>query len=202
LTKYPFLLFTICSLSSFGQQLERVPEHTTDTVHVKGDHFIFINDHAYYVQNDSILYLPDSVELHIRKNNMKKTDAFYENIKGKMSKSKISSFIYDQIFKSENTSTPPDEELSGQRFNPYENESIKFINYNHLDFFGTNINDTTVQNESRWTKPLNRFHIHTKDWVVEKNILFSDGEKLALKLWSIVREFYVDKHISKTPEYT
>ncbi|MEQ9404617.1 MAG: hypothetical protein RIM99_13580 [Cyclobacteriaceae bacterium] len=143
-----------------------------DTVFVKGNHFIFINDDAYYVRNDSTLLLSDTVEFYVRKNNMERTEAFYKNLEGSMSKGKISSLIYEQLFKNKNGIKPHDEESSGQRFIAYENDTIKHIKYKYLKVFGSDINDTTINNPNRWTSILNKSHIHTRKWVVRKNLLF------------------------------
>ncbi|MEP1093686.1 MAG: hypothetical protein ABJG78_01175 [Cyclobacteriaceae bacterium] len=176
--RYLFSFFVFCSFSLLAQDISDNPEHTIDTVHVKGDRFIFIGDHAYYVRRDSTLFLPDTVEFYIRKNNLEKTDAFYEQLEGRLTKRRVSRLIYEQLFKSHQEGKPHGEESSSQRFMAYQNERIKFINYKYLKVFGSDINDTTVNKANKWTEILNKYHVHTREWVVRKNLLFKTGDRI------------------------
>lgn len=181
MNKYTSIVFYFCLLygsTSFAQQFGKNPEHSLDTIRVKGNRFCFIGDHAYYIHKDTILVLPDTVEFYIRKNNMQRTDKFYNQVETKMSKHKASSLIYDFLFKSAQAHQPHNEESSEQRFTPFESESIKNIDYKFLKIFGSDINDTTINSPSKWAKPLNKIHIHTRKWVVKKNILFNHEEKI------------------------
>lgn len=164
--------------TALAQQFEENPEVLMDTIKVKGDRFIFLNDDAYYVHKDTICVIPDTIDFYVRKNNMKKTDDFYRQVEQKMSKRKVSSLMYDYLFKNNNGHEPHGEESSEQRFTPYENESIKQIGYKPLTPFGSNINDTTANNPSRWEKPLNNIHMHTREWIIRKNTLFKKNEKI------------------------
>lgn len=163
---------------SMAQKFDKVPLHKMDTVHVKGDRFVFIDDDAYYIKNDTVFLLPDTVEFHVRKNNLDRTDNFYQQIKSKMSKTRVSSLIYEFLFRSNEEGKPHAEASSGQRFTAYENEYIRKIKYKHLQVFGSDINDTTIYKSNRWTRPLNKIHIHTRSWVVKKNVLFKKGDKI------------------------
>lgn len=150
-----------------------------DTVRVKADRFIFIDDNAYYVKNDTVFILPDSVEFHVKKNNMDRTDSFYLKVEQKMSKRKVSSLVYDLLFNSTSSNKPHTEESSEQRFTPFENETIDNIEYQHLNVFGSSINDTTINKETKWTRPFNRSHIHTRKWVVRKNLMFKEKDDIS-----------------------
>ncbi|MEP4091669.1 hypothetical protein [Reichenbachiella sp.] len=172
------LLSLCCGHSIYAQQFEENPDVLMDTIKVKGDRFIFLNDDAYYVRKDTVCIIPDTVDFYVRKNNMKKTDNFYSQVEKKMSKGKVSSMMYDYLFKSKNGNEPHGEESSEQRFTPYENESIKHIGYKPLPVFGSNINDTTINNPSRWEKPLNNVHVHTQEWIIRKNTLFEKNQKI------------------------
>ena len=179
MTRYLFSIFVFCNLIGFAQDINDNPEHTIDTVHVKGDRFIFMGDDAYYVRNDSTLYLPDTVEFYVRRNNLEKTDAFYDQLEGKLTKRKVSRLIYEQLFKSHQEGKPHDEESSSQRFMAYENEKIKFVKYKYLNVFGSDINDTTANKSRTATDILNKAHVHTREWVVRKNLVFKNGERFS-----------------------
>ncbi len=179
MAKYFYSLLLLFYLSSPGQEIKENPEHTIDTVHVKGDRFIFVGEDAYYVKNDSTLFLPDTVEFYIRKNNMERTDAFYKGLEGKLTKRKISRLVYEQLFISHKKDEPHNEGSSSQRFIAYENERMKELRYKYLNVFGSDINDTIADNSNRWTNLLNKSHIHTRRWVVRKNLLFKAGDLIS-----------------------
>ena len=152
-----------------------------DTVKVKGDRFVFIGDDAYYTRRDTTFIVPDTLEFHVRRNNMDKSQNFYKSLDAKMSKSRLSSLMHDLLFKDVKEERPRKESSSAQRFTPYENERIDLINYKSLNVFGSSINDTTKNKETKWTRPFNRSHIHTRKWVVRKNLQFKEKEKIQSK---------------------
>ncbi len=149
-----------------------------DTIKVKGNRFAFIGEDVYYITSDTIFIVPDTIEFHVRRNNMDRTDSFYKNIETKMSKSRASSLMYDLLFKGTNDSKPHKETSSAQRFTPYDNERIDQIKYKSLNVFGSSINDTTKNKENKWTKPFNRSHINTRKWVIKKNLQFEINNKV------------------------
>ncbi len=179
MAKYFCSLLVFTHFTLLAQEIKETPSHTIDTVHVKGDRFIFIGEDAYYVKNDSTLFLPDTVEFYVRKNNMERTDAFYQKLEGKMTKRKVSRLMYEQLFKSHKKDEPHDEGSSSQRFIAYEREQIKNIRYKYLNVFGSDINDTTVSTSNKWVDLLNKSHIHTREWVVRKNLLFKPGDRIS-----------------------
>lgn len=148
-----------------------------DSVRVKGDRFIFIRDHAYYVRKDTIFIIPDTTDFYIRKNNLEKTQEFYKTVEKKMSKSKVTSMMYNAMFV-HNGHQPRAEEYHEQAFTPYERDIISNMKFKHLPVFGSNIKDTTVYNPSKWTKPVNKIHVHTQPWVIRKNLTFSKGDRV------------------------
>ncbi|WP_084372727.1 hypothetical protein [Reichenbachiella faecimaris] len=148
-----------------------------DTIRVKADRFLFIHDEAYYARVDTIFILPDTTDFYIRKNNMERTQEFYRRVETKMSKSKLANVMYDYMF-SQNSSSPRTEEFHEQRFTPYERESISAIRYKHLPIFGATVKDTTIYKPSKFSKPINKAHVYTRDWVIRRNLTFQSGDRI------------------------
>ncbi|MEO9965710.1 MAG: hypothetical protein ABJF11_07980 [Reichenbachiella sp.] len=167
------------STALYGQKkvLKAKPKAKMDTVRVKADRFIFIHDHAYYVRKDSVFILPDTTDFYIRKNNLERTQEFYKQVEKKMSKSKVASLMYGVMF-ANNGSSPRAEEFHEQAFTPYERDKISSLKYKHLPIFGATVKDTTKNNPSKWTKPLNKIHVHTQDWIIRKNLTFKEGDRV------------------------
>lgn len=173
------LLWLLPSTLIFAQEktLKPKPKLRMDSVRVKGDRFIFIRDHAYYVKKDTIYIIPDTTDFYIRKNNLEKTQEFYKTVEKKMSKSKVTSMMYNAMFVN-NGHQPRAEEFHEQAFTPYERDIISKLRFKHLAVFGSSIKDTTQYNPSKWTKPFNKIHVHTQPWVIKKNLTFSKGDRV------------------------
>lgn len=170
--KYLFTIILFSNFSLFAQQQQKNPRVSYDSIHVKGNRFIFIEEYAYYAHRDTVFVLPDTVEFYIRKNSLERTDKFYQSVENRMSKKKVSSLMYQYLFKSKKNEEPHDDESSSQRFFPYQNDIITDIGYKYLEVFGSDINDTTKNNPNKWTNVLNKSHVHTRKWVLRKNLLF------------------------------
>ncbi|WP_162555980.1 BamA/TamA family outer membrane protein [Reichenbachiella versicolor] len=161
-----------------AQKQTSTPEAKINKVSVKGDRFLLLDDDVYYIPHDTIIYVADTVDVLIRKNSLQKTQAFYDSVEHKMSKSKISSMVYDALFV-HSDKKPHNEKASEQRFSHFENEKIQSIKYKHLPIFGSRISDTTHYKPNKYTKPLNDIHVHTRNWIIRKNILFEEGSNIS-----------------------
>lgn len=178
MAKYFYSLLILSSGVLFGQEIKDLPQVDIDTIQVKGDRFIFIGEDVYYVMNDSTIFVPDTVEFYVKKNNLERSEAFYKSLEGRLTKRRVSRLVYEQLFKKTEKDEPHDDGSSGQRFMAYENERISKTRYKYLNVFGSDINDTTVNNATRWSGLVNKSHIHTRRWVVRRNLLFKDGDRI------------------------
>lgn len=154
------------------------PTSKMDTVRVKADRFLFVGDEAYYARVDTVFILPDTTNFYIRKNNMERTQEFYRRVETKMSKSKVANLMYDYMFVQNGSSKPRTEEFHEQRFTPYERETISDIKFKHLPIFGATVKDTTVYNPSKFSKPFNKIHVHTRDFIIRRNLTFESGDRI------------------------
>ncbi|UXX80523.1 hypothetical protein N7E81_05345 [Reichenbachiella carrageenanivorans] len=171
------LIYTLISLEATGQAKTFKTQPTTkmDSIKVKADRFIFINDQAYYARVDTIFVFPDTTDFYIRKNNMERSEEFYNQMEQKMSKSKLSNMMYDYMFVQED-SKPLTEEFHEQRFIPYERETVSSIDFKPMPIFGASVKDTTKYDPSNAMAAVNKIHIHTLDWIIKKNLTFKEGD--------------------------
>lgn len=109
---------------------------------------------------------------------MEKSENFYKNVEAAMSKHKLSSMVYDFLFRSPNKIKPHRESLTELRFVPYEGDHIEKLRYKHLKIFGTDINDTSYYRIDKLTDIVNKTHLHTSRILIRKNLLFRGNEKV------------------------
>lgn len=106
--------------------------------------------------------------------------AFYDTLKIKAEKRRITSLIYDMVFvktppagnaRKEMTSTAPFEEYSGRVIR--KREIIR------LNAFGTDIDDPLAYNPSKAGKFLNSTYTKTRTLVLNKYLLFREGDTIS-----------------------
>ncbi len=173
---FSILVFSYGFTPTLLAQLKSTPGSKIKEIQVKGDRFLFLDEEVFYVANDTIIFVPDTVDVLIRKHDLKRTEDFYKSVEEKMSKSKISSMVYDFIFVSPSAKRPHSEELSELRFDAYRMDQIHQLKFKKLKPFGTRIDDTTFYKPNKYVKQLNNIHWNTRNWVIRKNILFREGD--------------------------
>ncbi|PIB37077.1 hypothetical protein BFP72_17535 [Reichenbachiella sp. 5M10] len=159
-----------------AQIIQDKATYSIDSIRIRADRFLFLGDDVFYIQRDTVIAIPDTVDFFVRKQTLEKSDVFYDSVKEKMSRNKMSSMVYDAVFKSTAKGKVHGEGFSEFRFVPYEYAVVSPLEYKHLDIFGSSMNDTTKHNVDRYTNILNKLHVHTQRWVVRRNLTFRAGD--------------------------
>ena len=155
-----------------------LPASKVKKVNVKGDRFMIVNGTlVYYIPRDTVIYVADTVDILIKKQDIKRTEAFYDSVEIKMSKSKVSSLVYDLLFVDPDNK-PHGEVSSERRFNQFKGSRIKSIEHKPLAIFGTKMQDTSYYRPSKYSEIFNKTHVNTREFIVRKNILFEEGDKI------------------------
>src|SRR5690606_33870772 len=141
-----------------------------DTVLLPQDYIITIADSALYAKKDTVLILPDTVEYIIQPTPSDKTKAFYETLKNKFYRTKLTKELYDLLFTDIPEAPQPSEETEASAksidpYLPYEGKIIGNIRIRRVNVFGTSIDDTTRQVDSWIVNTGNRMHINSRTWV-------------------------------------
>ena len=151
-----------------------------DSLHVKGKSFLVLQDTSIYVKRDTIFYLPDSVVAKLRKDREVRSAEFYQKIKEKLSKRKVTKELYDFLFRDTSkpkapvkTNTSPTDD-----FESYNGRRINKIFIKRLDPFGTQVTDTSRQAKDWFSKAGNNTHATTKEWVVKNNLVVKEGDQV------------------------
>lgn len=154
-----------------------------DTVLLPQDYIITIADSALYAKKDTVLILPDTVDYIIQPTPSDKTKEFYETLKNKFYRTKLTKELYDLLFTEipEQPKSSDEEEETSRSiapYLPYEGKIIGNIRIKKVNVFGTSIDDTTRQVDSWIVNTGNKFHINSRTWVISKNLLVKKGDIL------------------------
>lgn len=105
---------------------------------------------------------------------------FYDSLEARASKSLITKTLYDLLIVSNKPSS--DKQISGTSEKDYLNSSgkiIRKVEIKRLGIFGSDINNPLSINTSRIEKLLNKTHLNTNEFIIRKNLLFSEGDTLS-----------------------
>lgn len=153
-------------------------ENKLDSVFVKGERYIYINNQPHFVPRDTIFVLADTADFFIRKNKIENSEEFYSKIGEKMSQSKVAELIYDQMFV-QSKDAPKGETKVETRFIQHNDFPIIAIDFKKLAVFGSNINDTSILKPPKGTAILNAINTNTQNWIIRKNLSFEEGQPLS-----------------------
>lgn len=159
--KYYFLIILITIPILLLSQTKKEFNNSTDTIDWNP---------SYTLRNDS-LYI----------NNQLKSDRFYDSLKTKASKNKITKTALKFLLVSEPASGKfiGVEDLRNEEYyNLYRGKIIRNIEILKLDVFGPSLKDTAVVSK-RWTDRIgNNTHIKTREFIIRNNLFFNKGDTI------------------------
>lgn len=110
-----------------------------------------------------------------------RTQQFYEKLKNTFYKTRVTRTIFDMLFVSPQNGTPPaisQENKSIKRYRPFQEKTIGNVTIRKLPPFGPTVTDTSTTASNWYKKAGNKLHFPTRDWVLEKNLLFETGSQV------------------------
>lgn len=109
-----------------------------------------------------------------------RTPVFYDSLKAKTSKYIVTRKIYDFLVVSGLTPVNKNiSESSDQNYLDHTGKKIRNIKIQRLNVFGTNINAPLHYDPDRLDSLLNKTHLNTNEFIVRKNLLFSEGDTVS-----------------------
>jgi len=109
------------------------------------------------------------------------TKTFYDSVYQKLGRHKVSKFLYSLAFVSPMIGTLPDSIQMLKSEVPYKKfkgKIIRRIQIKTLDPFGATVIDTAGKSQTWAGKTMNNVHRTTRKFVIRKNLLFKQGQKL------------------------
>ncbi|MEP2770684.1 MAG: hypothetical protein ABJH05_00960 [Fulvivirga sp.] len=155
-----------------------------DSVQVKGRSFLILGDSSIYVERDTVIILPDSVAIKLKRDESKRSDEFYKKLKEKLYKRRFTKELYDLLFTdppSNRPIAPPNpgsQTVSNGNYKKYEGRSIAKIRIKKLEVFGTSIHDTTKNVDSWAINIANDLHSYTRSRIIKNNVFFKEGDAI------------------------
>lgn len=106
--------------------------------------------------------------------------AFYDSLKVRAEKKRITSLLYDMIIVSPAAPGSARENLKNtSAFDVYEGRTIRNRKVIRLNAFGTNIDNPAEKDPSRAEKILNSSYTKTKSFILNKYLLFREGDTVS-----------------------
>lgn len=108
-----------------------------------------------------------------------KQDAFLDSLKERASKYLITRKLYDFLIVSNEISSKKEiTESSEKNYLIFTGKKIRKIDIQQLSVFGSNINSPLSFNPSKTEDLLNKTHLNTNEFIIRKNLLFSEGDAI------------------------
>ncbi len=136
--------------------------------------------------------IPASTELY--KNSL----VFYDSLKIKASKHLITKKLYDFVIVPRKPQyIKKITESSETNYLPFEGKKIRKIEIRRLNVFGSSIENPLSSDPNKIENLLNKTHLNTNDFIIRKNLLFSEGDTVSSLILSdnerIIRQLpYID----------
>ncbi len=169
-------------ISAFCVGQKKPKKTALDSVRVKGKSFLILGDSSIYVERDTMILLPDSVAIKLKRDETKRSDEFYKKLKEKLYKRRFTKELYDLLF-----TDPPSNEpkkasnansqiVTNGNYKKYAGKSIANIRIKKLEVFGTSIHDTTKNVDSWAINLANDLHSYTRSRIIKNNVFFEVGD--------------------------
>lgn len=172
------VLFSTNVVSFSQHKPAKKGQHRLDSIKVKAGHFFVIDKEAYYVSQDTVFVVPDTVQCYQKKHSLEGTDKFYNSLIDKLSKKKYSNLLYKLVFEKEEEKEQQAKEQEEEHFKhsrqgylTHEGKAINEIELKNLRVFGTDVEDTSKLETSVITKMLNGLHLHTREKIIRHNLV-------------------------------
>ena len=153
-----------------------------DTIAVQGNSFVLLPDSVFFTDRDTVIYVVDTIKSNMEAI-MKGTDlsqdtAFYQEVKRRMSRGKISRQLFDALFDLKKA-TPTS---AATRVRPVKRGTfargsvVGEISIKKLAVFGPSVTDTARQATKRLSRLYNSIHTYTNSRVLRNHLLLEKGD--------------------------
>lgn len=151
------------------------PQNDT-TIKISPGTFIQIRDSLSFFSNDTLLELPSSL-IPSAIPGSDKSISFYNSLKSKASKGKLTKRIYDLVIVAPDTiNSKRITGTSDARYVNYSGKKIRKIEIQRLNVFGTNFSNPASNNPKKFENLLNKTHVNTSERIIRKNLIFHEGD--------------------------
>jgi len=136
--------------------------------------FLFLLPALIIVANSNVL----NAQITTAKDTL--SQSFYDTLRVRSENHKVTRFLYDFLIVSPGSGESTRKRLSSTKpFDSFEGLTIRNTQFLRLNAFGSNIDNPLVYDPTRGEKFLNATYIKTRNFVLQKYLLFKKGDKLS-----------------------
>jgi hypothetical protein len=163
-----------------AQSEEYQQKTATDTVYIEGNTLLFNRDSLFFVENDTVIYLQDTIrnqlEALLKKQDSRLETQFFESLRQRKDSSSLSKRIINALTNLEAGSSTAPEAALQRNTSKAEGKIIRNIRIRGLEVFGTSLNDTADDVTSGIAGFANRMHMYTREKVLRNRLLLEAGD--------------------------
>lgn len=154
-----------------------------DTIIVERNSFVLLPDSAFFTERDTVIYVVDTIRSNLEaiiKQDNPQDSVFYNDLKRKMGRRKISRQLFDALFDLDRGAKdpPPPKTTPSDGPTSYEGSIVGNIRLQKLAVFGPSVTDTARQANNRLSRFYNSIHVHTHNRVLRNHLLLDKGDVL------------------------
>jgi hypothetical protein len=167
-----------------AQDTIRVKMVVIDTIEITANSFVLLPDSVFFTDRDTVIYVVDTIRTNIeaimKGADLSRDSAFYQEVKRRMDRRKISRQLFDALFDLQGptptTSKPRTRPV--QRGTFVQGSVVGEIRIKKLDVFGPSVTDTTQRATRRLSRLYNSLHVKTHNRVLRNQLLLKKGDLL------------------------
>jgi hypothetical protein len=152
----------------------------SDTLRLKSNQILILKDSVFIPSVDTIIIISQSVKYRVKQNPYQKSAAFYEKLKSKSERSRLSKELYDLMVRdtARNVMTTSKGIKSEQYFKDYQGKRIARITVQHVQMITGSVTDTLKKSSSNIIAKIDNGHRKTRSKLIKDNLLIADGDIL------------------------
>ncbi len=171
-------LLTLILCVSSGHAQEGVQ---LDTLKVPKRFVVELQDTIFVTERDTIIiYSPDD-SVSIVDLNQEKSKAFYDSLRAKSERHKVTGMLYDLMIREEQRVVDDTSNFVDSKapFYAYQNKRISSINFKKVAVLDGSVLDTTLTKSTGVGRAANALHVNTQTGVLRKLLMFKEGDKVS-----------------------
>jgi hypothetical protein len=155
------------------------PQVTDTILKIEKGSYFLMKDIKHFISSDTIIEIPSTLNKGYENFN-NRTIIFYDSLKSKAYKTKVTRTIYDLVIVKPKISNPKSiDEKSDEFFLAYSGFRIRNVSIRRLNVFGTDLNNPGFYEPKKGQGFLNQTHVNTIERIIKGNLLFSEGDTVS-----------------------
>ncbi|MFP4096554.1 MAG: hypothetical protein ACLFUB_18875 [Cyclobacteriaceae bacterium] len=154
----------------------------TDTIRVEKNTLILTADSLYFVEEDTVLILQDTLRTRLdsllRKEAQPGEKHFYDSLSQRFNDSSLLKKLVEMITKPASDQKPTADRQGRRNFPSVEGKIVGNIRFRRLDVFGPSVIDTAEEAGNRLTRKGNQLHMKTRKQVLRRRLQLRPGDVL------------------------